>query len=194
MPWQTQQGVGAIWGAWRAARITRLDAPAFVAQLPSRIRDFQSLVLFLSGARALDLIAQDGAHYFLTVPGVASTEITATIEQIRADRLRSIDAAARTEMQTRGHLGLYRLKPGATIHRYGDRVRSAWTIGSFNSPVLTAPELMGANAWVREVGDGARYPSRSGRLHVEAANAEAAAVAQNALYIIHKSIATYTKR
>jgi hypothetical protein len=47
---------------------------------------------------------------------------------------------------------------------------------------------VGSNTWVREVGQGAAYPSRSGRLHVEAANAEAAAVAQVALYVINKKI------
>jgi hypothetical protein len=188
LPWQAEQGIGAVLGDWRAARITAMDVPAFVNQLPRQMPDFQSLVLFLSSARALDLVEQDGAHYYLQIPGISYTEITATIEQIRAERLRAIDAAARTDVLARGHIGLHRVKPGATIHRYGDRVRAPWTLTSFNSPVLTAPEMMGANAWVREVGADAAYPSRSGRLHVEAANAEAAAVAQNALYIVHKSI------
>jgi hypothetical protein len=188
MPWTTEQSIGAVIDPWRAARITRLDAEGFAAGLPAHLPDFQSLLLFLAHARGLGLVEQDGAQYFLIIPGVAYVELTRTIEQVRADRLRSIDAAARAEMQARGHDSIYRIKPGSRIHRYGERVRAPWTLTSFNSPVLTAPELLGSNAWVREVGPDAKHKSNSDRLHVEPANAEAAAVGQGALYIVHKSI------
>lgn len=188
LPWNTEQSIGAVWGHWRAARITALNVPAFLDRLPGRLPDFQSLILFLSTCRALGVIEQQGSRYFLTVRGVTYTEITATIERLRAQRLRTADAEARTDMLAKGGQGIYRIRSsGVTIHRYGDRVREKRTLTSFNSPVLTAPEFLGSGAWAREVVN-PQHPSNATRLHVEPANAEAAAVAQAALYIVHKSI------
>ena len=193
LPWSTEQEVGAV-GDWRAVRITRFDAPAFLAALPSRLPDFQSLLLFLSSARGLGLVEQDGTHYYLRLPELPGVEMTTTIEKIRSERLRGIDAAARADLQQKGHEGLYRIKPGAQIQRYGDVVRTKGTLGKFHSPVLTAPELIGNNAWVREVGPGDPHPSNSDRLHVEPANAEAAALAQGSLYIVHDDIESVCKQ
>jgi hypothetical protein len=188
LPWQTEQGIGAVWGAWRAARITSLNVPAFMERLPERLTSFQSLVLFLSTARSLGVIEQDGTRYFLTLPGVTYTEITSVIERVRSERLREVDAASRADLVAKGGEGIYRIKAGAKIYRYAEKVREHHTLLSFQASVLTAPEFLGSNAWVRDVGDQGKYPSRSGRLHVEPANAEAAGAAQSALYIVHKSI------
>ena len=102
LPWQTEQGIGALWGAWRAARITSLNVPAFMERLRERLTSFQSLVLFLATARSLGVIEQDGTRYFLTLPGVTYTEITSVIERVRSERLREVDAASRATWSRKG--------------------------------------------------------------------------------------------
>jgi hypothetical protein len=187
LPWQTEQDIGALWGHWRSPRIVALDVPAMLERLPGRLPDFASLVMFLGLGRSLGVIEQEGSRYYLVVRDVTNTDITETVERIRVERLRAVDERSRADMLARSGHGVYRIRSsGTTIYRYATSVREHRRLGSFESTVITAPEFLGANAWVREAGE--QGGGSAGRLHVEPANAEAAAVAQNAWYIVHKEI------
>jgi hypothetical protein len=174
---------GALYGTWVAPLIGHVDVPALLALLPTRLPTLQSLVEFLGTGRVLQVIEQKGTHYYLTGPGIPFTEITGTVEQIRSDLMRGLDDQSRKQMAAKGAAGVYRIRSAdVTIYRYGASVREPWRLGHTQVPNLAAHEFSSANMWVREIG------AKGDSVHVEPANAEAEAVAQNATYIVPMSI------
>jgi Domain of unknown function (DUF4157) len=174
---------GALYGTWVAPLIGHVDVPALLARLPTRLPTLQSLVEFLGTGGMLHVIEQKGTHYYLTGPGIAYTEITETVERIRSDLMRGLDEQSRKQMAAKGAAGVYRIRSAdVTIYRYGARVREPWRLGHTQVPNLATHEFSSANMWVREIG------AKGDRVHVEPANAEAEAVAENATYIVPMSI------
>jgi hypothetical protein len=182
-PSGTKSDTGAVWGRWVAPRLERVNVQALLAALPGRLTTMQSLVEFLGTGRMLQVIDQRGAHYYLTGKGVGSVEITEVIERIRSNLMRGLDERSRAQMASKGGAGVYRIRSSdVTIYRYSEGVREPWRLRHIEVPIITTQEFSGANMWVREVGD------KGDRVHVEPANAEAEGFAQNAWYIVPKTV------
>jgi uncharacterized protein DUF4157 len=176
LPWSVAPEAGSVWGH-KAPRIVSVNVSAFKERLPGRVTDFQSLVLFLDGAKTLGTILQRGPRYFLFDES-AEHEITATIEKIRFGTLRTIDEEQRARAATRTG-EVFRLRSSSVpIFRY-----------SSGSPIKTSHLMLGSSAWVRPAGTS--YRSLLGvtdRVQVEPANAEAQQAALNAWYLLNKDI------
>ena len=179
----TESDTGAVWGRWVAPRLESVNVQALLAALPGRLTTMQSLVEFLGTGRMLQVIEQRGARYYLTGKGVGYVEITQAIERIRSNLMLGLDQRSRAQMAAIGGAGVYRIRSSdVSIYRYATGVREPWRLRHIEVPIITTPEFSGANMWVREVGD------KGDRVHVEPANAEAEGLAQNAWYIVPKSV------
>jgi Domain of unknown function (DUF4157) len=175
LDWRTKPELGWAWGNKRP-RIVSINAAALRTRLPERIRDFQSLVLFLQAGKLISAIDQRGAQYFVT-SGVGAVEITDVIERIRSETLRGVDARMRAERAKGGDV--FKLRSSdVPIYRYSSGIS-----------IRTSPYFLGSSSWVRPTG--VTYRSFFGvtdRVQVEPANAEAAQAALNAWYLVKDNI------
>jgi hypothetical protein len=175
LDWRTEPELGAFWGNKRP-RIVSINGAALRTRLPERIRDYQSLVLFLDTGKQLFAINQRGAQYF-AVSGAGEVEITDVIERIRSETLRGVDARMRAERAKGGDVFKLR-SPDVPIYRY-----------SSGLPIRTSPYFLGSSSWVRPTGVTYRsFFGRTDRVQVEPANAEAAQAALNAWYLLNNDI------